>query len=146
MSKAPESFDTAFDTYTASRSVVEGGAGIVFAVGNSTGETFALKCLHPLRTDTQKRKRFQNEIEFCAKHPHRNLIKVLGSGSVTWDGVKCPFYVMPLYPKTLRSLMDVKISPLEVLPLYTHILDGVDVDPGCSRRRYHPWRRRGGAR
>jgi len=44
----------------------------------------------------------------CAKHSHRNLIKVLGSGVVTWDGEKCPFYVMPLYQKTLRNLMDAK--------------------------------------
>ena len=108
MSKAPESVDTAFDTYTAYELLGEEGAGIVLAVVDSSGETFALKCLHPLRADRQKRRHFQNEIEFCAKHSHRNLIKVLASGVVTWDGEKCPFYVMPLYQKTLRNLMDAK--------------------------------------
>jgi serine/threonine protein kinase len=92
MGKVPASFDTAFDTYTTVRPVGEGGAGIVFAVMDSNGDTFALKCLHPKRTDTQRGKRFQNEIEFCAKHPHQNLINVLGSGLVTWDDEIVPIF------------------------------------------------------
>lgn len=87
----------------------------------------ALKCLRPELATSDKRKRFKNEIDFCSKNEYPNLIHVLDSGIVEWDGKKTPFYVMPKYAGTLRGLMEKKISSDNVLRILGQILDGVEV-------------------
>lgn len=123
----PTSFDTAFDTYAVLGAPLgEGGAGRVFSVKNDSNERFALKCLSPERITTERRKRFKNEIAFSSKYEHRNIIQVLDSGLSIIKGVKCPFYVMPEFPMTLRKLLDQGISCEKVFPLFSQILDGID--------------------
>lgn len=123
----PTLFETAFDSYEVMGAPLgEGGAGKVFSVKNGSNERFALKCLSPERITTDRRKRFKNEISFCSKYEHRNIIQVVDSGLSMINDVKCPFYVMPEFPMTLRKLLDQGISHGEVLPLFSQILDGVD--------------------
>ena len=126
MAKAPKIFETPFDIYAVTGVIGEGGSGRVFAVKDSAGVAYALKCLFPHLVTTQKRKRFKNEIDFCSKQRHRNLIQVMDSGLIEWEGGKVPFYVMPLLPKTLRKLCEQKIAPARVLLLFSQVLDGVE--------------------
>jgi len=125
MAKKLPVFETLFETYTSSAVLGEGGSGYVHAVTNSTAEVFALKYLNPNRITTDKLKRFKNEIEFCQRNNHQNIIRLIDTGVVVIDGVKCPFYVMKRYSGTLRSHMG-KISPEDVIPKFAQILDGVE--------------------
>ena len=43
------------------------------------------------------------------------------------NDVEVPFYVMPVYPQTLRTLMDQETSPDLLLAIFLQILDGVEV-------------------
>lgn len=123
----PTIFETAFDSYeVAGGRLGEGGSGLVFQVKNGNNEMFALKCLSPDRITTERRKRFKNEINFCSKYEHRNIIQTIDSGLSVIKGEKCPFYVMPVFTTTLRKLMDKRISHEKILPLFSQILDGID--------------------
>lgn len=126
MSKAPASFDTTFETYSVTGVLGEGGAGRVFLVRDGSGSEFAIKCLFPTRVTTEKRKCFKNEVTFCEKVKHHNIIRVVDAGVVLWDSVKCPFYVMPRYGMTLRGLLEEGITHDRVLKLFSQILDGVE--------------------
>jgi serine/threonine protein kinase len=126
MAENPKVFETLSDTYSVTGIIGEGGSGRVFAVKDSTGASAALKCLFSHLSTTQKRKRFKNEIDFCSKQRHPNLIQVIDSGLVEWGAAKTPFYVMPLLPATLRTLLEQKILPARVLPLFSQVLNGVE--------------------
>lgn len=126
MSKKETLFETPFDTYTSTSVIGEGGAGRVFAVTNNAGEVFALKCMDPDRVSTEKLKRFKNEIEFCQRQSHRNVVTVIDTGATVINDVKCPFYVMPMYQGTMRTLMSMGIETTKVLPLFAQLLDGVE--------------------
>lgn len=126
MSKAPESFDTTFETYSVTGVLGEGGAGRVFLVRDGSGTEYALKCLFPTRVTTEKKKRFRNEVTFCEKVKHLNIIRVVDAGVVLWDSVKCPFYVMPRYGMTLRVLLEKGVAHDRVLQIFSQIIDGVE--------------------
>ena len=125
MAKQSPIFETPFETYTSSEVIGEGGPGRVYAVTNSAGHVFALKCLAPDRVTSERIKRFKNEIEFCQRHNHPNIIRVIDTGATLMKGVKCPFYVMKRYSGTLRTLMG-KLKPDEIMRLFSQILDGVE--------------------
>src|SRR4051812_24804392 len=97
MATNPDKFETAVETYMALDVIGEGGAGRVFGANNIKGETFAIKCLRPSLVNEERRKRFKNEMDFCRKREHPNLMRVIDAGLVEWGGVKTPFYVMPRY-------------------------------------------------
>jgi len=123
----PAVFETTFEEYEViDKSLGEGGSGRVFEVKNEANERFALKCLSPEKISTEKRKRFKNEINFCSKFEHRNIIQVLDSGISVVKGTKCPFYVMPKFRQNLRDLLQHGIPKAEVLHLFNQILDGID--------------------
>ena len=128
MGKQPTVFETAFDTYTVSRSepIGQGGSGRVIAVTNTDGTHYALKYLLPEHAASPKRKRFKNEIAFCQRTDHRHVVKVVDTGTVSWSGNSVPFYVMPYYESSLRKRMLAKIDAAEVLPLFSQIMDGVE--------------------
>lgn len=113
----------AFDTYTIQEQRGAGGSGEVYAVLDSEGSAYAIKILDPTRTTTARLKRFKNEIDFCSKNRHKNIIRVLGTG-ITETGAT--FYVMPLYSCTLREVMSGGIKPGAVLPIFSQILDGIE--------------------
>jgi serine/threonine protein kinase len=125
MTKKPLTFDTPFDTYTSSAIIGEGGAGRVYVVTNSAREEFALKCLAPERITSERLKRFKNEIQFCQRYNHPNIVKVVDTGVTLIKEVKCPFFVMNRYSGTLRTLMG-KLKPDEVMTLFSQILNGVE--------------------
>ena len=72
MAKLPP-FESPFDSYTSVGVIGEGGAGMVYEVRNSSGDTFALKCLVPERVNADRLKRFRNEIAFCQSQDHPNI-------------------------------------------------------------------------
>jgi len=125
MATKPPSFETPFDTYTAIKVIGEGGAGRVYEVTNPAGEVFALKCLAPERVTSERLKRFKNEVAFCQKQEHPNIVKVLDTGATSIRGVKCPFYVMRRYGGTLRTLMG-QLRPEDAMRVFAQILDGVE--------------------
>lgn len=122
-----QDFQTAFNTYKiVQRSIGSGGSGTVHLVEDIDGERYALKVLHS-ETGTTRTKRFRNEIDFCSRHEHPNIITVVDHGVTEGpEGKGVPFYVMPLYPTTLRKMMTGGVPPSDALPLFTRILDGVE--------------------
>ena len=118
-------FETAFNVYRVRKPVGNGGSGTVYEVEDEDSNTFALKSLDPATITRQKVKRFENELAFCQRTDHPHVIKVLGSGFSVKDGERCPFYIMKLYPSTLRKVMAEGIPGEDVLPLFSQILDGV---------------------
>lgn len=124
MAKLPP-FETPFDSYTYVGVIGEGGAGMVYEVRNSASETFALKCLTPERVNADRLKRFKNEIAFCQKQDHPNIVKVLDTGATNLRGVKVPFYVMRRYTGTLRSHMG-GLQAGDVLRAFSQLLNGVE--------------------
>ena len=126
MAKKLGVFETPFETYTELEFKGQGGSGRVCSVKSSSGETFALKYLDPEKVSTEKLKRFKNEIGFCQRNSHPNIVSVVDTGAVVVKEVKCPFYVMKLYSGTLRSFMENKLVPDNVMRLFSQILDGVE--------------------
>ena len=126
MAKKLGVFETPFETYTELEFKGQGGSGRVCSVKSSSGETFALKYLDPEKVSTEKLKRFKNEIGFCQRNSHPNIVCVVDTGAVVVKEVKCPFYVMKLYSGTLRSFMENKLVPDNVMRLFSQILDGVE--------------------
>jgi len=119
-------FQSTFNTYHYVSDIGSGGSGIVVSVEDESNDIFALKYLNPDRISSDKLKRFKNELFFCEKNEHKNIIKVLDRGHIDLKSKKCPFYVMDYYPKTLRTLMKKKISPTDVLPFFSQILNGIE--------------------
>ena len=85
----------------------------------------ALKYLKPEVRSKQKRGRFKNEIGFCMKSNHPNVVKVLDHGLAVVSEVEVPFYIMPLYAQTLRTVMRETSDTQALLGLFKQILDGV---------------------
>jgi len=70
-------FQSTFSTYHSVGSIGFGGSGIVVRVEDENSNTFALKYLNPDKISSDKLKRFKNELFFCEKNEHENIIKVL---------------------------------------------------------------------
>ena len=100
----------------------------------------AIKCLAPDGITTERRKRFKNELEFCAKCEHPGIVKVLDSGFIEDNATKCPFYVMPLYERTLDDAMQEGLASDAALRLFSKLLDGVEAAhlQGISHRDLKP--------
>jgi serine/threonine protein kinase len=123
---APPIFETTGNAYTSDGTAREGGTARVLRVTDSEGKRWALKCLKPDHATTTRTKRFLNELEFCRRFPHPNVVQVVDEGFVTQSGKKCPFYVMPYYPQTLRDLISKGIPHNRILPVFSTILNGVE--------------------
>jgi serine/threonine protein kinase len=121
--KKGETLKTAFDVYMIEGQKGAGGSGEVYEVRDSEGALYAAKILDTAKTSASRLKRFKNEIGFCTKNTHKNIVKVLGSG-ITEKGAT--FYVMPLYAGTLRDLISKGIEAPAVLPYFGQVLDGVE--------------------
>ena len=121
--KKGETLKSAFETYTVESQIGAGGSGEVYLVHDSENGVHAAKILDPAKANTTRLKRFKNEIHFCTKNTHRNIIQVSASG-ITDRGAT--FYVMPHYPHTLRDLVTRGVPQEAVLPYFGQILDGVE--------------------
>jgi serine/threonine protein kinase len=114
---------TAFDTYRIQSKRGEGGSGEVFDVLDSAGETRALKVLRVVKDDQSGLRRSRDEFNFCFRSTHKNIIPVIDCGLT---GSKAAFYVMPLYPLSLRDWIRRGIPEENVLRLFGNILDGIE--------------------
>src|SRR6266511_2138278 len=119
-------FVTTFARFTSTRLLGEGGSGFVYEVKDDNEQRFAIKILKKQGITTEKRKRFKNEITFCQRSSHPNIISVIDFGVVLDDGVAVPFYVMPLYDSSLRNLINDGLKPKSIIQLFAQLLDGVE--------------------
>ena len=115
---------TAFDEYTLIDQVGEGGNGRVFAATNSAGEQVAIKFV-ARSIGGEKLKRFKNEIAFCERHNHRNIVTILDRGSVSLDDKGYVFYVMPLYAESLKKKLQSGISHENILDIFIGLIEGL---------------------
>ena len=122
----PQTYITTFSEYTVIHVLGEGGAGYVYQVKDEEGQTFALKALKAQSITKERIKRFKNEILFCERKPHRNIVPIIEHGIFTEGAVAIPFYVMPLYDCSLRDLMDEGLQHSSIMPFFSQILDGVE--------------------
>lgn len=118
--------ETAFSTYTTEQLIGEGGAGRVFRAKDESGETVAAKILDPSKANSEKKRRFRNEINFCFSCRHPNIVPILDHGVFKSESGAAPFYIMPLYSCSLRTLINRGIPPGSVLNYFAKILDGVE--------------------
>lgn len=124
--KSPIIFSTAFANYTVTRLIAAGGSGKVFGGQSDLAESLAVKVLDPAKATSSKRKRFKNELNFCSRTNHANVLKVLDWGVCDIDDHSTMFYVMPYFPTTLRTLMNERIPTEQALAIFASILHGVE--------------------
>ncbi|MFL5561016.1 MAG: serine/threonine-protein kinase [Gemmatimonadaceae bacterium] len=133
-------FETAFGRYTSVRMLGEGGAGRVYEARGDDRSTYAVKLLASQTLTIDKRRRFKNELYFCQRTRHRNIVQVHDYG-VLYDGnLALPFYVMPRYETTLRRLMAPVLDPIRALAIFAQVLDGLEVahNMGVTHRDLKP--------
>lgn len=126
MAKRNREIETAFNRYTLTKVVGNGGAGDVWQATDSANELVAVKILRAANANPERRKRFQNEITFCQHAKHANIVKVLDYGVTEQAGVTVPFYVMPLFSGSLRKIMDEQPDPATRLRYVDQLLSGVE--------------------
>lgn len=119
-------FESTFNKYEEKEIIGEGGSGRVVKVETENGDLFALKYLKPDNVSSDKIKRFKNELFYCTNVNHKNIIKVIDWGFITFNGKKCPFYVMQYYPHTLRRYIKTKTDDINTLQLILSILNGIE--------------------
>lgn len=126
--KKGTTLETTFAQYTVVSPLGAGGAGEVYLVRDDEGAQYALKLLNSQTATTVKRKRFSNEIQFCLRTRHQHVIPVIDHGICVQpdQNATSPFYVMPTYEGSLRSLMDRGLPHDSVLRYFDHLLDGVE--------------------
>ena len=143
MPRLPFELETFFGTYVLDELLGEGGAGRVYGGVDPEGAAIALKALAADRATTDKRRRFKNETVFLKQNKHPNIVSISDHGTSSVG----PFYVMPRYDGNLRDLMNARIEPQAVLPLFSQMLDGVETAhlQGVVHRDLKPenilWRR-----
>lgn len=110
------------DEYKIVEKIANGGNSEVYKVENNDKNIYALKLLNN-GLSTEKIKRFKNEMSFCQKVDHPNIIKIIDNG-ITDDKTQM-FYIMPCYDYTLREFINEEHSIQERIQMFINILDGV---------------------
>ena len=126
MTKSPTALETAFRLYTVVDVLDEGGAGRVYRVADESGNEFAAKVLHPDRLTVERRARFKNEIAFCQRNRHPNVLTVIDHGVVAFESKRAPFYVMDLFDGSIRRLYKSTLTSEAKLRIFGQLLDGVE--------------------
>ncbi len=124
--KQKATFETTFGLYVVDELIGEGGAGRVYCGESPDHTKFALKVLADDRASTDKRRRFKNEIAFLSRNTHANIVVVLDHRVSRGQEINGSFYVMRRYDENLRDVIRVSLSPEQVLPLFSQILDGIE--------------------
>jgi serine/threonine-protein kinase len=113
-------------TYQVVRTLGKGGMGTVYEVtGLKDNQTYALKMLHPAFADIAEiATRFLREIRLGDKLKHKNIVRVLGNGTI--EGV--PYYAMEmLYGENLGERLE-KVGVMtfdEAYPILDQVIDAV---------------------
>lgn len=115
---------TAFDDYVLIQQYGEGGNGKVFSAINSDKESVAIKFVEK-NSSRKKLKRFKNEIYFCEKYRHKNIVQILDRGYAYFNERDYAFYIMPLYKETLKDKIKKGISHEDALYIFMGILEGL---------------------
>lgn len=115
---------TAFGEYKLIEQVGYGGNGRVFSAITGNGDSVAIKFVER-NISADKLKRFKNEISFCERHGHKNIVEILDRGYIVFDNTEYVFYVMPLYAETLRDKMKAKINPEDAVTIFTGLIKGL---------------------
>lgn len=118
--------ETAFNRYELLDVIGEGDAGRVWRATDSTGLNVAIKMLTAERATTERRKRFQNEILFCQRVRHQNVVAVLDYGVMASTATSAPFYVMPLLERSSRERLAATLDIGKRLAYFDQILSGVE--------------------
>jgi serine/threonine protein kinase len=119
-------FETMFNVYSIQADLGHGGAGVVYKVMDEDGGLFALKRLNSGLSNSQKLARFKQEVAYCLRARDERIIRILDYGFRMADGVKEPFYVMPLLDGPLRKRMKNGLSHHEAWRLFLNMLDAVE--------------------
>lgn len=83
---AKPGFATSSDRYQIVSQIGSGGAGVVYKVRNSKGNCVALKYMTPRKYSIEKSKRLKNEMYFCGKVKHKNILRIIDSGNAFCPG------------------------------------------------------------
>lgn len=124
--KKPLIFETTFAAFTATEIIGEGGSGRVYKASDENGSVFAVKMLDPSKASKEKLRRFKNELLFGQRNKHDNIITVIDHGVFKDTKKNSPFYVMPYYKASLRSMLTGHINPNKALVYFAQLLDGVE--------------------
>lgn len=119
-------FITTFSRFISTRLLGEGGSGFVYEVKDDNEQKFAVKVLKKQGITTEKRRRFKNEIIFCQRSSHPNIVSVIDYGIILDEGIAVPFYAMPFYDTSLRNLINGGLKPEFIIRVFTQLLDGVE--------------------
>ncbi len=118
--------ETAFDRFVVEKQIGQGGNGRVFKAKNNKNEMKAIKILDKGEKSNEKIKRFKNEVFFCMKNEHKNIIKIEDYGFYKDGEKEYIFYIMPYYDETLRNRMNNSISSKNIIEIFCSILDGLE--------------------
>lgn len=131
MAKKGLTFHTDLDTYEADASPIgEGGSGRVYVATGADGADYAIKVLDPARATTSKQKRFANELNFGRRIRHDHIVPIIDSGVLELEGKQTPFFVMPRYEASLRTLISSGIDAPKVLSLFDGLLAALEFAHG----------------
>jgi len=98
--------------YSLIEPIGEGGSGVVWKA-QANGNNYAIKFLNPTDKNKDKIERFNKELTFCKSNQNKNIISIIADGKFK----EKQYYIMPLYPKTLRDVID-KEEDADVLVKY----------------------------
>ena len=126
MLKKNNILNTSFDTYKVIESSIgNGGNGTVYKVQNSDGGIFAAKVVCKTNLSQEKIKRFRNEINFCQRYTHPNVISVIDSGYLSKNSEEYLFYIMPFYQHNLKKKIENKIQEEVAIKYFLQICEGL---------------------
>ncbi|MBR5439299.1 MAG: serine/threonine protein kinase [Clostridia bacterium] len=126
MLKKNDILNTSFDTYKVlDSSIGNGGNGTVYKVQNTDGGIFAAKVVCKTNLSQEKIKRFRNEINFCQKYTHPNVISIIDRGYLSKGTEEYLFYIMPFYQHNLKKKIENKIQEEVALKYFLQICEGL---------------------
>lgn len=116
---------TAYDDYTIKKQIGQGGSSTVFLATSTDGAEVAIKAVTRNSNNKDKIKRFKNEMNFCLKNDHPNIVKIIDYGLYETDKLDCLFYVMPFYDSNLRKEIEKGIDSKKIIDIFMQLLLGI---------------------
>jgi serine/threonine protein kinase len=125
--KLGSTLSTCNHRYTLTQHIGDGGSGVVYAGSDEQGNKWAIKVLNMKAPGfTTKLERFRNELEFCRRNTHPNILTVCDANTDTPDWDVRPFYVMRRYRRSLDHLIKEGIPVDRVLVYFRQLLEALE--------------------